>query len=699
MNKNIALMFVLSAIILVLLGIFCFKQRSVNMIYKVSNQEELLQLFPKSPEEIQNRTDKTIQEVDKIVKEIISIPQKDRTFANTMKAIDSISYYYSPFYSTVYSLEVLSPDKNVRDAAHDAVLKLSNFLIDKVSLNLELYNAVKSYVDGNAQKESLGTVQKYFVKEIMDDYRRSGLHLPEKELEKVRKTTKDLAELTLNFDSNIAQYKCSVRVELKDLSGLKEDFINSLQKNDKGEYLLGCDYPTYFNIMDNCTIEATRQKLYNAFSNRAYPQNIEVLEKIIAKRDELAKLTGYESYAHLSLENQMAGSPEKVEKFLNDLVIKAGAKAKKEIKMFLADLPESVTLNKEGQLKPWDSRFIKNIYKQKFLNLDEQKVSEYFPMDHTIKQLLGIYEKFLQLKFKEVSIDKLNGKFWHEDVKLIEAYDAKTDKLLGYLLLDLYPRENKFSHAAHITIIPAIQDQANNPSVAIVMANFPKPTKDRPSLLKFKDVVTFFHEFGHAMHSLLGRTELHAFAGTNVKKDFVELPSQMLEGWLKDKDIIKMVSKHYKTGQPLPDDMIATIINLEKFDSGDNTLKQLYFAFLSLNYFKSGASKNTHKIAEELYKKILNHIAWQIEDNTEASFGHLTDYGASYYGYLWSNVFAKDLFNEIKKHGLLDPEIGARYIREVIGKGGSQDPNELLRAFLGREPNQEAFLRDLGFDS
>jgi len=517
------------------------------------------------------------------------------------------------------------------------------------------------------------------------------LDLPKEQLEKVKKILKDLTALSLEFDANIAAHKCEVIVSESDLKGLTKNFIDSLQKKE-GNYILGCDYPTYFNVMDNCSVESTRKKLYLAFNNRAYPKNMELLDKIIERRDDLAKLLGYESYSHLKLEDQMAKSPTIVNNFLNELVDKAKVKIKKEIETYTKDLPESVALAANGKLKPWDIKFLKNYYKKKYLNLDENQISQYFPIESTITQLLNIYEQFLSIKFKELS---LKG-FWHEDVKLIEARD-KNDNLLGYLLLDLYPRDNKYNHAAEMSIIGSIKNAGINPSVSIVIANFPKSTKTQPSLLKIKDVVTFFHEFGHAIHSLLGITELYSTTGTHVKTDFVEMPSQMLEDWLKDKEILKMVSKHYQTGESLPNDIINTMTELEKFDSGDMVLRQLYFAFLSLKYFEAGKNKNTQAIAEELYTKLLEHLIWVPEDHIQASFGHLTGYGPSYYGYLWSNVYAKDLFNEINKQGLLNPEIGQEYVNKIIGQGGSKDPNDLLVDFLGRKPNSKAFLKSLGF--
>jgi len=219
----------------------------------------------------------------------------------------------------------------------------------------------------------------------------------------------------------------------------------------------------------------------------------------------------------------------------------------------------------------------------------------------------------------------------------------------------------------------------------------------KPALLPHTDVVTFFHEFGHALHGLLGSTEMAGFSGTNVKSDFVEMPSQMLEEWMWDKGIIKDISNHYKTGNGLPEAMLDTMIMLKNLDSGDFVKRQLTFAKTALEYFKDGRSKDTTAIMRKFQKELRPYIAAMPEDNFQYSFGHLTGYASKYYGYLWSKVYALDLFDYIKAHGLLDENVGKRYVECILSKGGSRPPQDLLREFLGREPNSTAFFKDLGF--
>jgi len=666
------------------------------MLWKITNRNDAVELFPNTVSKIQKVVDHYMSVVQESLDTLIDIPDDQRSFEKTAQALDNITSIsnLAIIGHTLGGLEFLSPRKEIRDAAHAAIIKTQAFWVDAITSNKKLYRAFKAYVQGNANKENLTAEQRYFLQDTMDDFKRAGLDLPDEKLEAVRTLKKDLAQLTLKFETAIADDQSSIMVAKEGLAGLQDDFISTLKQTDDGKYILTIDYPTYFNIMENCSVTETRKPLWRAFMNRAYPGNKEMLQKVIAKRDELARLIGFESYAHMDLDSEMVKSPERAEQFLTDLISKARKKQHQEFEQLSADLPESVVLTPDGKMKSWDYTYAITQYKKKHLAVDEEKISEYFPMEKTVEGLLDIYEKFLSLRFKYVPVDGV----WHDEVKLVEVYDAKGETLLGYLFLDLYPRPNKYSHAAHATIVPSIitDDGRTWPSISIVIANFPEPTETKPSLLKRRQVNTFFHEFGHALHAILGRTTIGSFSGTNTKTDFVELPSQMLEEWLWDKDILKKISGHYKTGEPLPDTMIDDILAIKRFDSGTDVQSQLFLAKFALALFKPGAEKDIDRIFKELYEAIKVDSALDSENHMYASFGHLTGYGAKYYGYLWSKVFALDLFEHIKKSGLLDAPTGQRYIDEVIGKGGSVDPNELLKNFLGREPNQEAFLHDLG---
>ncbi|MFZ5953935.1 MAG: M3 family metallopeptidase [Candidatus Dependentiae bacterium] len=658
----------------------------------VNSIKDIEQLFSKSPDQYRSQVQKYYEELKKTIAQIIAIPRHERTFANTALALDH-ALAFSNLAITRNILQVLdltTTDKQMRETAQDLSVKIEAMYVDEIASNKALYQAFKDYVQHNATKEELTKEQRYYLDETMHSFQREGLELPDEKLEQVKQLKKELAALTIEYDSNIAKDATTIPATKEDLKGLPEDFINALKKTDDGKYLLTLDYPTYFTVMENSEVSETRKKMRSAFNNRAYPANKAILEKVIEKRDQLAKLLGYDSYANYDTSDQMVKNADRAYEFVSSIVTKAQDKARKEFENYTAKLPDSVTLDPQGRIYPWDEAYARNVYKKSY-DIDELKIAEYFPMEKTVKGLFDIYQKFFDLVFVQKPIS-----VWHEDVSVIEV-SHKDGAFIGYLILDLHPRPNKYTHACEATIIPATYVNGKpNKAVSVVLANFPKSTPTKPSLLKRSDVKTFFHEFGHALHDLLGRSLLVTMAGTNVKRDFVELPSQMLENWLNDRQILKMVSSHYQTGEPLPDGTLDAIIKIKNLFSGTNTLVQMIYASLSLDYFKPGAQKDVDAIQRKIYESIRPYVVYDENDRSYASFGHLMGYGAKYYGYMWSNVFALDLFEQIKKAGLLNPEIGKKYVEAVIGRGGTADPDELLYDFLGRQPTEDAFLRDMG---
>ena len=467
-----------------------------------------------------------------------------------------------------------------------------------------------------------------------------------------------------------------------------------LATNDEGQFVLKLSYPIYFPLMEYCSVESTRKKAYALFNSRAYPENIALLQELISLRAQLAQLLGYESYAAFSINDEMAQTPHNVETFLQSLMGPGHTKITQELAELTSDLPSSVELV-NGKFKPWDFLHTQaHIKKQKY-ELDEREVAEYFSMHQTIAGLLKVYEQFMGIQFKQASLSGL----WDDGLHTIsvERCEGGKTKTLGYLILDLHPRANKYSHACQTTIIPSSYDHDHyRPGVAVVIANFPCATAQTPSLLKFNDVSTFFHEFGHALHALLGATHMVGFSGTAVKTDFVEMPSQMLEEWLYDKEILRMISHHYKTKEVLPDHLIEKIIRLKNFGNGHWVLRQTALALLSLRCYQAHQTQDIETLMHEIFKELTPYIVDTPENHFVSSFGHLTGYGAAYYSYLWSKVFALDLFYHIKEYGLLNPTIGSKYVRDILQPGGSKNPNILLENFLGRKPNSKAFFKDLG---
>ena len=667
---------------------------SSTMIDKITSVTDIKALFPKTAQEIKDQAQTVMQKAQAMLNLMLEIPNDARTFENTVRQFDHIGGYVSQFGSVLQALENVSPQEDIRTAAHETALELNTFAIDTLAQNKAVYNAFKAYMQNAFEKEKNKLTQEelYYVTELMADFKRTGLELPEEKREELKKLLKELSHLESDFERNISSDTKTISLTKEALAGVPEEFINSLEK-DANHYILRPDYPTQAVIMEHCTVEATRKAFQKMFSTRGYPANEPVLQQVINLRDRKAKLLGYPSYAALDTDDSMAKDVDRIEAFLDDLVNRSGKKLFQEIDTFKKNLPKGISLTKDGKFKAWDLAFIKNEYKNKKFDIDESKIAEYFPMQQTIDSLLKIYEDFFDITFKQHD----SAGFWHPDVRLIEV-QTKAGITLGYLLLDLHPRPFKFTHACFMEIVPTIttRDGEYYPAVGVVIANFPKATQEKPSLLKRSDVTTFFHEFGHALHGVFGSTEMISCSGTRVKRDFVEMPSQMLEEWMDDAKILKQVARHYKTGESLDDETIERLIAIKNYDIGGFLRRQLCFGKLALEYYAPGEDKDIIGIKKAIFTKLRPDLEYQEDDHFECAFGHLMGYGAKYYGYLWSKVYALDLFDTIKRGGLRNPVMGNLLRAQVLGKGGSKDPMDLLRDFLGRDPQTKAFFDDLG---
>jgi len=349
----------------------------------------------------------------------------------------------------------------------------------------------------------------------------------------------------------------------------------------------------------------------------------------------------------------------------------------------------------DNKINAWDFQYYHRVLLEKQYNVNEEEIKEYFPTPRVISETLAIYQEILNLVFTQV----IGAKVWHPDVTLYEVTDKITKEKLGEFYLDLHPRDGKYTHAAVFPLQPdcLLPNGKRQTSVNAMLCNFSKPsgTGDKPSLLRHGEFVTFFHEFGHVMHGICSQVNISRFAGTRVFRDFVEAPSQMLENWCWEKDILRRVSKHYKTEQPLPDTLIDGMVAAKNANSGLLNLRQVFYGVFDQE-IHTQPKINSAEIFGRLKKEIT------LTENTPgtngaASFGHMVGgYDASYYGYLWSEVFSADMYSVFKKNGIMSLDIGKQYRNKILQPGGSIDADIILRDFLGREPNQDAFLEHIG---
>lgn len=672
-----------------------FSGQEYLMARTINNVQDVINLFPTSIQQVHACSKNAQNDFKSSVQALLDLQKEEYDFERVAEFYDREESALFQAFSIMYVLKETHPNEAIRKAADESFLELEKCLLEVSYHNEKLYKVFKTLDEELAKHTDLSPEQRLYLDKMLSDFHRRGIDLPEKQRKDVERLNLEISELCNEFERNISLDNRSISVERENLEGLSEDFIDALDKDDQGRFVLGTDYPTVFQVFESCSNADTRKKMWIAFNNRANPANKFVLDSILEKREELARHLGYENYSTFELEDEMAQNPERVQQFLDDLISRSQKKALKEFEIITKDASSEVKLSAEGNVFPWDVTFLQELYKKKHFAIDEAKLAEYFPLQHSLEQLLDIYTQFLGVLFEEVEIGAQD--FWHEDIKLLRVSLNESDQVIGYILLDLHPRPNKFSHAAQIDVVQAMkkEDGSRSTAVALVMANFPKATAKTPALLKRDDVITFFHEFGHAIHSLLGATEMAFFAGTRVKTDFVEMPSQMLEEWMWDFNILKKVSSHYLTGESLSDEQIDNILKIKHFESGYWVLRQCVFSQLALDLHKV-CSKDPGALYEEISNKLIPFIEFEPEGKFYLSFGHLTGYGARYYSYLWSKVFALDLFSHIKERGLLDSSIGKRYMSEILNKGGSLDPNVLLKNFLGRNPSNQAFFDDLG---
>ncbi len=528
------------------------------------------------------------------------------------------------------------------------------------------------------------------LKDYLIAFRKNGLMLPTNERQEVIKLKKELIKKTSAYRKNLSEYKDHLTVSKAELDGMSASYIEGLERNSDGTYKVTMAYPHFYPFMRTATNANARKQLQFKFYNRAAKTNVKLLEEILTLRDSIARKLGYKTHAHYVLEDRMAKKPKTVEKFLNKLLKKLRKQTKTDMAEMLSF--KRKTYPKATKVHDWDWRFYRSEIKKARYKIDAQKVKEYFPLKTVTAGLFDIYQSLFDVTFKEVPTKNK----WHKDVKLYTVSDNKSQELLGHFYLDLFPRDGKYGHAAAFGLIDGrvMPDGSYRTPLNVMVANFTKPTKNSPALLGHNEVTTFFHEFGHVMHLLLSKPVYAQQSGYGVAWDFVEAPSQMLENWAWQPKVLKTISAHYKTGEPLPDEMIKNMIDAKYLHVGVSYSRQILYGLMN-HYFHTRQNVDTTALINELWKDIALTDS-QAGTHMQASFGHLINYDAAYYTYLWSEVFSADMFSRFEKEGPLNKATGYAYRKAVLEPGASKDEMELLKDFLGRKPNQRAFLKSIG---
>ena len=632
-----------------------------------------------------------IARCDAIIAEVVAVPDGERTFENTVQPLDEVANIIGQGDGTFGFMAYVHPDEALRAVAQEHEQKLETYSTG-LGFREDLYRAVSAFA-GADDVASLGPVEARLVERLLRDYRRNGFALPAEQRARVQELKERLVALGIEFRRNIDEYQDALLLTREQLRGMPDSYIDRLQTVETAEgsrLRVSLDYPEMYPFLEGAEDGELRRQLFLKNHNKAAEPNLPLLDEAIQVRDEIATILDYPSWAAYVIEVRMAKTPEAAQAFLEDLEQRVRVKADQDI----AELRESKRRHvgdPDAALEIWNWRYYQKRVQQEQFEVDQFAVAEYFPLQGTLDGMFEVYQRLVNVKFVPVE----SPQAWHDDVRLYRVQDGVSGHHIGHFYMDLHPRTGKYGHAAAFTLRPGRRDPSGGyqGTVSSIVANFTKPSPDLPSLLRHSEVETLFHEFGHILHQVLTRSPYVRFSGTAVERDFVEAPSQMLEHWVWQPEVLRGFARHVTSGEPLPEDLLERMMAAKNVGSGIHYLRQIYFARLDLAYHGPGRMKDSDAIAQELHP--ITGFDFVPETHFQAGFGHLFGYDAGYYGYLWSQVFGDDMYTRFEEY----PGAGRDYRRIILEGGGTQDGDAMLREFLGREPRIDAFLREIGLEA
>ncbi len=624
------------------------------------------------------------------------------TFENTIEALEASSENLDTVTSIFYTLlSVIGGDKY--NALSEEIGPMTADFGSDIMLNPDLFKRVKAVYDVRDARD-YEEVEKTLLEDTYDGFVRSGALLDETTKKRLKEINAESSTLSPQFSQNVV--KSSAQFELKitnknDLVGLPDTAIESAaheaeEKGYENAWVFTLDFPSFIPFMTYSENSELREKMWRAFGARAFGDefdNTKLIQRILELKFERTKLLGYESYASFVLENRMVKKTEDVMEFLDTLFKTYKPAAEKDLENLLAFAKKRDGLD---DLKPWDVGFYSEKFKEELFEFSEEDLRPYFPLEIVLNGTFEHFKKLFNLDFK---LNK-NVQTWHKDVSAYEVMDKETGDLFGILYADVYVRKDKRSGAWKASLRDhGLYHGEQLPAVMEIVCNFSKPTPKRPSLLTHNDALTLFHEMGHAIHAILGRTKYQSTSGTNVLWDFVELPSQVQENWLFESETLDMVTGHYETGEKIPADLIEKMRAAKTYMSGWGGLRQLTYCYKDMAYHTLQEAPKAENIQE--FEKQATEKCRLFPDYggcSSASFAHIFagGYSAGYYSYKWAEVLDADTFELFLENGLYDRETALKYRHEILEKGGSEDPAILYRRFRGRDADPKALLRREG---
>ena len=653
------------------------------------------------PSHFKEAVEYSIEIARKEIEEIISNNEMP-DFRNTIESLERSGELLNRITPVLFNLNSAETNAELQVVAQEVSPLLAEFSND-ITLNPDLFRKVKTVYD-KKEELNLDPEQKILLDRKYKGFVRGGAGLSDENKEKFRSITVEMSVLSLKFEENLLAETNDFELHITskdDLAGLPESAIESAaslaeEKNLEG-WIFTLHAPSYIPFMQYSERRDLREVLFRAYTRRAFRSNEHdnsaLVVRLVDLRVQLAHLLGYPDFASYALEERMASSPEKVNSFLNDLLNASVAPGKRdlsEIEIYARSLGHN------GRMERWDWAYFSEKLKMQKYNIDDEALRPYMPLEKVQSAVLGLATKLYGLKFR-VNIDI---PVYHKDVVAMEVHDG--DKgIIAILMLDFHPRKGKGGGAWMTSYREQKKDSGRRiiPVVSLVM-NFTRPTPTKPALISHSELTTFLHEFGHALHGILSDCTYESLSGTNVKRDFVELPSQIMENWAWEKEWLDMWASHYQTGEKIPEDILIKIKESLTYNEGYACMRQLGFGLLDMAWHALREPfKGDLLIFERNAMAPAEVLPFAQGSCMSVSFGHLFSggYAAGYYGYKWAEVLDADAFSLFREKGIFDKETASSFRKNILEKGGSREPDELFRAFRGRDPKIDALIERSGF--
>jgi len=649
------------------------------------------------PEHVEPAIDQLLADAHKRLDDIIRCPAP-RTYANTMQALDDLTIQLDYAMNITRHLEGVATTPELR-AAYNAVQPKVAAFYSSLPLNEGLWNAINQYARSEEAK-TLSGARARFLKKTIDTFRRHGAELDPAGKKRLQEIDVELAQLTTKFSENVLDATNAFEIVVTDesrLAGLPPIAIAAARQSAQAKGLEGWRFtlhqPSYIAAMTYLDDEGIRRDLYHAYNTRSSGgpfDNRELIVRILRLRKEKAALLGYRDFADLVLEDRMAHNGDQAQAFLEQLREKTQAHFERENR----ELAEFAG----RPLNAWDIGYFAEKQRKALYDFDEEALRPYFPLDRVVAGMFEIFGRVFGIRV----IEKSGVPVWDPAVRYYVIED-EGGAMIGGFYADWFPRENKRGGAwmdALITGLPAIDPK--QPHLGVICGNLNPPVGDTPALLTHREVETIFHEFGHLLHHALSRVEVRSLAGTNVAWDFVELPSQIMENWCWERESLDLFARHYQTGAPIPDELYKKMRRAKTFRAANAQMRQLGFGFIDLALHRQyDPDRDGDPVAYS--RKILERFSpapLPPDHAMIASFHHLfgnpVGYGAGYYSYKWAEVLDADAFTRFRQAGIFSADVGRAFRDRILAKGDSEDPAELYRAFMGRDPDPQALLERAG---